>query len=106
VTHPKLGACVDKFELNLLEIPPAGVNHQALAQGNNALFRARDRSLQHEVVILDNTIVRESTHGSDRLDRRIMLGRSILLIGTRADAVNLLVELSAMMVAIYISAMT
>lgn len=105
MTYPKLGACIDEFELDLLEIPPAGVNHQALAQSDDTLFGTRDRSLQHEVVVLDNAIVRESTHGCDSLGGGIVLGRSVLLIGTGAYAINFLVELSAMMIAVYISVM-
>lgn len=99
-TYAKLGACVDEFERNLLEVSSAGMDHKTLAQRDNAFFCARDRSLQHEVVILDNTVVRESTHGCDRFGCGVMLSRGILLIFTRTNAVDFLVELSAVMIPI------
>lgn len=100
VTYAEFGTCVDEFELDLLEISSTGVDHKALAQRNDAFFGTRDRSLQHEVVILDDTIMRESAHGSDRLGCRVMFGRGILVVFTRADSIDLLIELSTVVVTV------
>ena len=70
-TYTELGRSVDKFELDLLEIPARGVYHERFPDGDDTLLGARNRALQHEEVVLDNTIMREATHGSDGLLRDI-----------------------------------
>ena len=76
------------------------MNHQRLANGNNTLLRAGDRALEHEVVVLDDTVVREATHGCDRLLGDIVLRRRVTLIVALANAVNLLVELRSVVVTV------
>lgn len=79
------------------------MNHERLAQRDNTLFRARDRAFQHQEVVLDDAIVGEATHRRDSLLSRISLGRGVRLVVTLSDAVNLLVELRAVMVAIWVT---
>ena len=86
--------------MDLLEIPTGSVNHQRLAEGDNTLLGTRDRALEHEVVVLDDTIVREATHGCNRLLGDIVLGRCVAIILTTADTVDLLVKLRTVVVAV------
>ena len=76
------------------------MNHQRLANGNNTLLRAGDRALEHEVVVLDDSIVREATERRDALLRYVMLGRRVGLVVAAANTVDLLVELRTMVVAV------
>lgn len=76
------------------------MDHQRLPDGDDALLGTRDRALQHEVVVLDDTIVREATHGCNRLLGDIVLGRCVAIILTTADTVDLLVKLRTVMVAV------
>ena len=76
------------------------MNHQRLADRDDTLLRAGDGALQHEEVVLDDTVMRETTHGSDRLLGDIVLSRSVSVIGARANAVNLLVELGTVVVTV------
>ena len=99
-TYTELGRGVDELELDLLKIPTRSVNHEGLADGDDTLLRAGDGALQHEVVVLDDTIVREATHGCNRLLGDIVLGRCVAIILTTADTVDLLVKLRTVVVAV------
>ena len=77
------------------------MDHERFADGDNTLLGSGDGALQHEVVVLDDTIVGEATHRRDRLVRDVRLRRSIALISARANTVNLLVELRTVVVAVY-----
>ncbi|BAT12842.1 Os11g0168250 [Oryza sativa Japonica Group] len=64
-TVPELGRGVDELELDLLERQTRGLLEQGLAEGDDPLLGANTATLDHEVVALHNTVVREATHGSD-----------------------------------------
>jgi hypothetical protein len=74
VPYTELRGGIDELELNLLEIPARGVDHERLADSHHTLLGTRNRALEHEVIVLDDTIVGETTHGSDRLFGDIALG--------------------------------
>ena len=76
------------------------MNHQRLANGNNTLLRAGDGALEHEVVVLDDTVVREATHGRDRLLGDVVLGGRVAVVAAEADAVDLLVDLGTVVVTV------
>ena len=100
-TYTELRRRVDELELHLLEIPTRGVDHERLADGDHTLLRARNRALEHEEVVLHDTVMGEATHGRDRLLGDIMLSRSVALVSAVADTVDLLVELRPMVVTVY-----
>ena len=76
------------------------MNHQRLANGNNTLLRAGDRALEHEVVVLDDTVVREAAHGRDRLLGDVVLGGRVAVVAAETDAVDLLVDLGTVVVTV------
>ena len=78
------------------------VDHERLADGDDTLLGSRDRALEHEVVVLDDTVVREATHGRDGLLGDVVLRRGVALVVALANAVDLLVELRAVVVAVCI----
>lgn len=77
MTH--LAGGVDKLEADLLKSRSLGVHQQRLPQRDDALLRSNAASLDHDKVIVDFSVVRESSHGCDRLVRQIILRRSIVL---------------------------
>ena len=99
-TYAELRRGVDELELDLLEVSTAGVYHQTLPDGDDTLLGSGDRALEHHVVVLHNTVVRETAHGCDGLLRDVGLGRSVSGILTRTDAVHLLVELGTVVVTV------
>jgi hypothetical protein len=100
-TYAEFRRCVNELELNLLKITTRSVNHEGFPEGDDTLLSARDRALEEEEVILDDTVVGEATHGSDRLLRDVVLGAGIVVFVTETNSINLLVDLRSMMVTIY-----
>ena len=99
-TYTELGRRVDELEVDLLKIPTRSVNHERLADRDNTLLGTRDGTLQHEVVVLDDTVVGEATHGSNALLGDIMLSRGVGVVVAPANAVDLLVEFGTVMVTV------
>merc|ERR1719335_1698989 len=98
---PELGRRVDELEVDLLERNAAALHHEGLAQGDHALPHANHRTLEHHVILVDLTVVREAAHRRDRLLREIVLGHGVvrILLDALADAVDLFVDLRAVVVA-------
>merc|ERR1719367_2202014 len=109
-TVAHLGGGVDELQLDVLQSGPPGVHQEGLAQGQYPLLGSDAASLDHDKVLLDHTVVRESTHGVDVLVGGVVLGRgvvldqdSVLLVVAMLDLVNLLVDLGTVMVALLTS---
>lgn len=94
-TMAKLGAGVDKLQLDLLQGGTASVSDEGLAEGQDTLLGTNAAALDHDKVIIDHTVVREATHGSNGLLSQVKLGASAVDISARGDAVDLLVHLGA-----------
>ena len=76
------------------------MHHERLAQGDHTLLGTGDGALEHQVVVLDDTVVGEATHGRDRLLGDIRLSRRVAVIRAETDAVDLFVELRAVVVTV------
>lgn len=61
-TVAELGRSIDPFELGLLGRPPVGLGVQSLAQSHDTLLNTGDGTLKEEEVVLDLTVVDETTH--------------------------------------------
>ena len=96
----KLGRGVNELERNLLKVTARGVDLVRLTDGKNTLLHTRAATLDHDKVVLHNTVVREATHRGDRLLRRVKLRRGRGLVSTVTNAVDLLVQLSTVVVTI------
>ena len=99
-TYAELRGGVDELEGDLLEVPAGGVDHERLADGDDALLGTRDGALEHQVVVLDDTVVREATHGRDRLLGDVVLGGRVAVVAAETDAVDLLVDLGTVVVTV------
>jgi hypothetical protein len=96
-TVSKLGRSIDKLERDFFQSRTSGVDQQRLAESQDTLLDTDSRALDHDKVILDNTVVREAAHGSDGLFRQIVLGRGVLGVSGRSDTVDLLVGFGTVM---------
>jgi len=76
------------------------VHHKRFADSDDTLLGTRDRALEHQEVVLHDTIVGEATHGCDGLLRDIRVGRCIRLVDAGTNAVNFLVKFGTVMVTI------
>ena len=54
-------------------------NDHYLSQSENTLLRSNAASLDHDEVLLDQTVMGESTHGVDGLVGQIVVGGGIVL---------------------------
>ena len=50
-----------------------------LSQSEHTLLRSNAATLDHDEVLLDQTVVREATHGVDGLVSQIVIGGSVVL---------------------------
>lgn len=97
------------------------MNEHRFPQGHNTFLDTRDRALDHDEVILDFTIVRETTEGSlcrvskdnnqtryaegtnDSLLGNVEFGGGVTNVASLSDTVNLVVDRGAMMVTVLTS---
>lgn len=77
------------------------MDHQGFAESNDTLLGSGDRAFENEEIVSDDAVVGEATHRCDGLLGNIRLGRSVGLVLSRADTVDLLVKFSTMVVAVY-----
>lgn len=75
--------------------------HKRLANSDHTLLGTRDGTLEQDKVVLDDTVMWEATQRRDVLFGNIRFCRRIRLVLTRADAVDLLVELRTMMIPVW-----
>jgi len=106
-TVTELGARVDEFQLDLLQSLTFGVGQKRFAQGQDTFLGTDATSLDHDKVLLDFAVMRETTHRVDGLVRKIVVGRSVVLdqlavlgVETLAEIVDLLVDLGTVMVSL------
>lgn len=76
------------------------MDHKGFAEGNNTLLGSRDGALEEEEVVLDDTVVGETTQGSDLLLGDVLLGGGIVVLFAEANAVDLLVDFRSVVVTI------
>merc|ERR1719222_1794769 len=100
----KLGAGVDKLQVNLLHETLLGQSSQGLSQSKHTLLVSNTGSLDHDEVLLNHTVVGESTHGVDGLVGDVKASGTIVLdeltilhLEALSNSVDLLVDLSSVM---------
>lgn len=92
----ELGRSVDELELGLLEVGPRGVDSERFSEDDVSLLGADNGSLEHDKVVLDDTVVGEATDGGDALLRDVEGRRSRVLVGTVGNSVDPTEELASM----------
>merc|ERR1712048_795485 len=80
-TMTNLGSSIDKLESNLFQILPLGVGNQRLSQNNSSLSDTHARTLDHEEIVLDLTVVGEATDGVDGFFGQISFSGTVILVG-------------------------
>lgn len=110
-TVSELAGGIDELEVDLLLGATGLVLEQALAEGQDTFLDTNAASLDHDEVLVDDTVVGEATHGSDVLLGDIVVGGGVVINGlalnglsTSSNAVHLLVDLGTVMVTVLTSA--
>lgn len=78
-TMSHLGRCVNELQVDLLQRRAASMHKERLTECKYALGRSNATTLKHNEVIIDLTVMREASHGGDRLISQIVLGGSVVL---------------------------
>ena len=76
------------------------MDHKRLTKGDHSLLSSRNRSLENQEVILDDTVVREATHRRDAFLSDIRLCGGVGFITARAYSVNFFVEFRTMVITV------
>ena len=92
------GGSINELDVQRLEVRSLGGGHDGFTESNGSLAGAADTSLDHEPVLVDLTIMRESTHGGDRFLSQVSLSGAVVGIILLANAHDSLVDLGTMMV--------
>merc|ERR1719440_1640369 len=105
-TVAQLGGGVDELQSDLLVQGAAGLGGHGAAQGDDTALGTGDGALQHDVVVADNTVADEATHGGDGLLGDVVVGGGVLAIneGGLTDVVDLLVQVGTVVVTVLTSA--
>ena len=98
-----LGGGIDELEVEGLEVRSLDHGHHTLAEGDGALAGTADATLDHEEILVDLAVVRETTHGGDALLGEISLGRAGHGVALLADAQDALVDLGTVVVTLLTS---
>lgn len=116
----ELGGGIDPLELDLLGGPAGSLGVQSLAQSHNTLLDTGNGALDHDEVVLDLTVVDETTHARQMLELRnkhreriswrnirgdlllgdVELGGGVTLIGTLSNAEDLVVARGTVVVSV------
>jgi len=104
-TVPELGRSVDPLKIDLFQGFALGVGDQGLPEGQHSLLGADAAAFEHDKVVLDFTVMRETPHWSDGFIGEISFSGGIILdefatvfVDSLTDAVDLLVDFGTVMV--------
>jgi hypothetical protein len=96
----ELGGGIDELEVDLFQVLSGSVLHHGLTKDQRSLLDTDDGTLEHEPVLVDFTIVDESSHRGDSLLGQIGFGLATGLVVLLSNTVDLLVELGTVEVSV------
>jgi len=105
VTH--LGGGIDELEVDLFEGGSGDLREQALSEDKGSLLGADTATLDQDEIFIDNTVVGETTEGSDVLFSQIVDSGGVVglfvISDTLTDSVDFLVHFGSVMVTVLTS---
>lgn len=100
IAHAEFRGRVDEAELDLFEVPTRSVGHERFSESDYTLLGTSNATLENQEIVLHNTVMREATHGGDRLLRRVEFGGGVVFVVALSDAVDLLVDLRSVVITV------
>lgn len=73
------------------------MRYQSLSKSDRSLLSSGARSLDHNEVLIDNSVRGESSHGGNRLSSNVELGRSSVVLSSFSNLEDLLVDFRSVM---------
>ena len=104
-TVTNLGGSIDELEVDLFGELAGLLGSHGAAEGHDTATGTADGTLDHDVVVADETVTDETTHGVDGLLGEVVFGGGVLGVnnGGAAEAVDLLVEVGTVVVTVLTS---
>jgi len=100
-TVTDLAGSIDEFQADLFVGSSANLREQTLSEDKSSLSKTDASTLDHDVVIVNDTVVGETTHGGNVLFGQVVGGGSVVLtvvFNTSTDSVDLLVDFSSVVI--------
>jgi hypothetical protein len=95
-----LGGSINELDVKGLMVRSLGGGHNRLTKSDSSLARTTNTSLDHEPVLVDFTVMRESTNRGDGFLSQISLSGAVIGITLLTHAHDSLVDLGTVMVAL------
>jgi len=96
----ELGGGIDELDVDSLEVLPGGLHHHRLAKDKRTLLNSNGSSLEHDPILVDLSVMGESSHGGDVLLSKISRSTARGGISLLSDEVYLLVNVGTVEVSI------
>jgi len=96
----ELGGGIDELDVDSLEVLPGGMNHHRLTKDEGTLLNSNGSSLEHDPILVDLSVMGESSHGGDVLLSKISRSTARGSISLLSDEVYLLVNVGTVEVSI------
>lgn len=73
------GRSINEFKVDAFQSGTLGVNQKGFTQSDDTFLGSNTTSLQHDEVVVDFSVMWETTHGGDRLVGQIVFSGSVVL---------------------------
>ena len=97
-TMSNFGWGINEFKINLFFSSSTSLCQQGFSKNKRSFLRSNTTSFNHQKVVVNNTIVRETTHGGNLFISNISWSGSIVLFSSFSYSVDFLVDLSSVVI--------
>jgi len=101
-TVTDLGGSIDELKVDLFKSSSADLRNQALSNNKGSLLGSNAATLDENIILLDDTVVRETTQRSDGFFSQIVSSGSVVsttfVLDTNTDSIDFLVHFSSVVV--------
>jgi len=94
----QLGRSIDELKVDFFVGGSGGLGQQTLSEHDDSLLGSDDASLNHDEVVVNNSVVGESSHGGDLLIGQVHGGGGVVALASVTDSVHLLVKFGSVVV--------
>jgi len=99
-TVSSLGRSIDEFEGNLFKGRSVGLFNEGFSKSDGSSLNSDGRSLDHDEIFLDSSVMGESSHWGDGLGSKIEFGGSSVVLSGFTHSVDLLVDVRSVVISV------
>lgn len=98
---------IDELEVDLFKSSSGGLGNEGLSEDQRSLLGTNAASLDHDVIVVDNTVVGEATQGGNALLSQISNGGGVsvatFVLDSDTDSVDFLVDFGSVVITVLTS---